>query len=533
MTLGDDDVARLRESVKNLASEDTFGGRFTLIGQAGSGGMGIVYEAKDRADGRRVAIKVITGLPGPNERARFTAEAEVLERLDHPAIVDYVDHGLTRDGEPYIAMEWLDGESLAARLERGRLSVAETVMLGERIADALEHAHANGVVHRDLKPSNVFLVDGKLADAHLIDFGVAKSDKDLTHTGQLIGTPGYMAPEQARGDKSVAASADLFALGCVLYKALTGRDAFAGQDVMEVLARLLLEDPTPVDELAPDVPPRLAHLIGSLMSKDPKQRLGDASIVCAEMRAIRSALAAHDTTQLAMRPDEVPTPAIAKRPRIKAPIWLVAMAAGAIAIAAIALVIVFARGDDDNVDLRGAVDRTRCDDLVPDGCAAKCEAGEGAACFLHARTLHEKADHEGGRATDARACRLGDGRGCDAGASSLIKVAKPYAVDDPRRAQWLAEAERLLVTGCDREHSESCRELGKQVSKGFGAFTPDPARSFALVMKACEADNLKACRALADMIADPNNGGTPQMRARAQQVRSAACARLADLHCDR
>jgi TPR repeat protein len=525
--LANRDVQRLRDSVKKLAGDDTFGGRFTLIGEAGSGGMGVVYEAKDRDSGRRVAIKIITGLAGPNERARFAAEAEVLERLDHPAIVDYVDHGLTADGEPYIAMEWLVGESLATRLERGRLSVAETAILGARIADALVHAHANGVVHRDLKPSNVLLVEGKLEEAHLIDFGVAKhGDRDLTHTGQMIGTPGYMAPEQVRGDKSVGASADLFALGCVLYKALTTRDAFSGAEVMEVLARLLLEDPPLVESLAPDVPPRLAHLIGSLLSKDPKKRLSDAALVSSELRAIQSALAAHDTSELALRPDEVPTPALQANLRARPPLWIVLIASSALLVAIVTLVIVFVARDADP-------DVARCDATEKAGCQSRCDANDAPACHLLAVALHAKSDHEGARLADARACRLGENRGCYFGADSLIKTAKRYEVGDQRRVGLLAEAERLLQTGCERGDSESCRELGKQVSKSVGLFAPDPVKSFALVEKACVANNVKACTALARMVADPDNGATPEMRAHATEVRNAACARLADLDCGR
>jgi hypothetical protein len=521
------DVAKLRDSVKKLASEDTFGGRFTLIGEAGSGGMGIVYEAKDRESERRVAIKVITGLPSPTERARFAAEAEVLERLDHPAIVDYVDHGLTATGEPYIAMEWLVGESLSRRLDRGRLTVAETAILGERIADALEHAHASGVVHRDLKPSNIFLVDGKLEEAHLIDFGVAKhGDKDLTHTGQMIGTPGYMAPEQVRGEKSVGARADLFALGCVLYKGLTGRDAFEGQEVMEVLARLLLEDPPPVESLAPDVPPRLSHLIGSLLSKDPTRRVGEASIVAAELRAIRAAIAANNTRELELKPEQVPTPISLAKMRARTPLWIIALAGGGLLVAIVTLVLLFARGSDAPAP--------------PSSLAAQCEKGDAAACYRHARDLHDnKKDHEGGRAADGRACSLGNDDGCYGRADSLIKLAKPYAPTDERRIGWLAEAEKLLNEACAREHWDSCRELGKQVSASVrpngdrvGTFTPDPSRSFTLVVNACTHDNVKACEALVAMIKDKSNGGTPEMRANAQQARKAACTRLAQLHCE-
>src|SRR5262249_52263618 len=135
--LADADVDRLRATIRAQPAEDTFDGRFEIVAEAGSGGMGRVYEAVDRDTGHRVAIKVVSGLPNPAHRARFAAEAEALERLDPPAIVDYVSHGVTTRGEPYLAMEWLVGESLAKRLTRGPLSVTETATLGARIADAL------------------------------------------------------------------------------------------------------------------------------------------------------------------------------------------------------------------------------------------------------------------------------------------------------------------------------------------------------------------------------------------------------------
>jgi hypothetical protein len=529
----DSDVARLRDSVKPDPGEESFGGQFSLLGEAGSGGMGLVYEAIARDSGRRVAIKVITGLPSPNDRARFTAEAEVLERLDHPAIVDYVSHGVTKRGEPYLAMEWLVGESLTTRLARGAVSIADAVILGERVADALDHAHRAGVVHRDLKPSNIFLVDGKCEQAHLIDFGVAKVfDRDLTQTGQMIGTPGYMAPEQVRGEKTVDHRADLFSLGCVLYKALTGRAAFDGAEVMEVLARLLLEQPQPIEDLVIDTPPRLAHLVGSLLVKDPAKRLGDAAIACRELRAIREAIHAKDTTSLELKPREVPTPSlstadtIGDTPRTRQRRRLWPLVAGGLVVVAAAIVVVFARGSSSS---------PRCDDTARSGCSALCKAGDADACFQLARTLHGNdlgipIDHEAARVADTRACSLGNDAGCEASAVSLMGIIEKDTRDNPARKQErLAEIERLLSGACDRNFYPACRRLGKELSLGFGhGMTADPPRAFALVEKACDANEVAACRALRDMITDPNNGATPPLREQAKRVVAAACARQSD-----
>jgi serine/threonine protein kinase len=181
--------------------------------------MGTVYRALDRLSGAPVALKL------PNAaHARALAEADALAALDHPAIVRLVAHGFTDDGNPFLAMEWLEGEDLAARLERSPLGAADA-LLGARVAGALAAAHAAGMVHRDLKPSNLFLVGGEVAAAKLVDFGIARAPRAgtrLTATGMLIGTPGYMAPEQARGDREIGPATDLFALGAVLFECLAG-----------------------------------------------------------------------------------------------------------------------------------------------------------------------------------------------------------------------------------------------------------------------------------------------------------------------
>src|SRR5262249_49662727 len=160
--------------------------------------------------------------------------------LRHAGIVRYVAHGETPDGELFLAMEWLEGEDLASRLRRMPLTTDETVALGKRVAEALAIAHARGVVHRDLKPSNLFLVDNDVERVTILDFGIARlcDAARVTQTGAVLGTPGYMAPEQARGNDEIDPRADVFALGCVLFECLTGSPAFPGDHFMAILAKI-------------------------------------------------------------------------------------------------------------------------------------------------------------------------------------------------------------------------------------------------------------------------------------------------------
>jgi tetratricopeptide (TPR) repeat protein len=265
--------------------------RFSIERLAGEGGMGSVYRGRDRQTGETVAIKVLHH-PGTIDASRFAREAEVLAQLAHPGVVRYVAHGEEEGIGPYLVMEWLDGETLDARLERQELNLTETLALGMRAADALAVAHRVGVVHRDIKPSNLFLSEGDAAQAKLIDFGVARRfgfdnvGVSLTRPGAVIGTPGYMAPEQARGEHHLEPSADLFALGCVLYRCITGRVPFAGDNALAVLAKILLEEaPRPIT-LCPNLHPEVDELLMQMLCKDRKRRLSDASRVASTLARI-------------------------------------------------------------------------------------------------------------------------------------------------------------------------------------------------------------------------------------------------------
>jgi tetratricopeptide (TPR) repeat protein len=260
--------------------------QFELIRLAGAGGMGQVWEARDRLQDARVAVKLLTGT-SQSGRTRFLRESVVLAQLRHPGIVRYVAHGVTPAEEIYLVMEWLEGDDLAHRLERGALSTEDTVALLQAVVEALGVAHTRGVVHRDLKPSNLFLPGGSIADVKILDFGVARvSGATRTHAGGMVGTPGYMAPEQARGEENVDARADVFALGCVVFECLTGRRAFDAEHVMAVLAKILIDDVPRVSLVLPDVPSDLDELVRRMVAKDPAERPRDAAEIASLLAAI-------------------------------------------------------------------------------------------------------------------------------------------------------------------------------------------------------------------------------------------------------
>jgi tetratricopeptide (TPR) repeat protein len=260
--------------------------RFRIERKAGSGGMGTVYRATDTRTNEPVALKVIRA-DDDVDHERFLREAAALARVVHPAVVRYVDHGTGEDGH-YLAMEWLEGEDLGARLAREGLTVGDSVAVAAAVASALGAAHAHGIVHRDVKPRNIFLVGGAIERVKVLDFGIAllREGAELTVTGAMLGTPGYMAPEQAEGARDLDARADVFSLGCVLFRCLAGEAPFAGESLLAVLAKTVLEESPRVSDFRLDVPPDLDDLVARLLAKDKAHRPADGHAVATELAGL-------------------------------------------------------------------------------------------------------------------------------------------------------------------------------------------------------------------------------------------------------
>ena len=252
-------------------------GHYRLLARLGAGGMGVVYRAVQADAPGLVALKVMRAelASDPVARQRFLQEGQAGISLRHPGIVAISEVGVA-DGPggpvPFLAMEYLHGETLEAALERGNLPVGLAIRLARQVADALAAAHALGIVHRDIKPANIWW-QADTGQFRLLDFGLAVAPhwQTLTLTGMLLGTPGYFSPEQA-ASRAVDGRSDLFSLGVVLYRSLTGRLPFSGPDVLATLTALAIEPPVPVRRLNPEVPTPLATLIERLLRKDPARR---------------------------------------------------------------------------------------------------------------------------------------------------------------------------------------------------------------------------------------------------------------------
>jgi hypothetical protein len=297
-------------------------GPYEIVAPLGAGGMGEVYAARDARLARTVALKRLHAdlAAQPDGRRRFEREARAISALNHPHICTLFDVG-EQDGIAFLVMELVEGETLATRLRRGRLSVAETVRHAAQMADALAAAHRQGVVHRDLKPANVMLTPHGVK---LLDFGLAAlrtpdaSDDDSVATakGALLGTPAYMAPEQVHG-RSADARADIFALGTVIHEMLTGHRAFEGTSSAAVIAAILERDPEPLTKHRADVPEALAWTVRTCLAKDADERWQNAADVARQLQWSAATPVADQT-------------AVARPVRSHTTLWI----AGAILIAA-------------------------------------------------------------------------------------------------------------------------------------------------------------------------------------------------------
>jgi serine/threonine protein kinase/WD40 repeat protein len=257
---------------------------YEVLGELGRGGMGVVYKARQVGLDRLVALKVVLAGAHAEELARFRREAEAIARLHHPNVVRIYEVG-EHAGLPYFAMELCEGGSLAQRLAGGPLPPAEAARLTATLARAVQAAHEAGVIHRDLKPGNVLLAADRTP--RVTDFGLAKRLDDvtgLTATGVVLGTPSYMAPEQASGQaKQVGSAADVHALGAVLYACLTGRPPFQAATPLDTILQVLSDPPVPPSRLRAQVPPRLEAICLKCLEKDPRQRYPSAAALADDL----------------------------------------------------------------------------------------------------------------------------------------------------------------------------------------------------------------------------------------------------------
>jgi serine/threonine protein kinase len=280
-------------------------GQYEVESVLGRGAMGMVYLARDRRIGRKVALKTVQldqKFEDESEADEFfkrlQREAEVVGAMQHPNIVTLYEPGYENNVISYLATEYVDGESLKDRLKRSKpLPVDEALKLGEDILRGLAYAHTKGIIHRDIKPANILL--SSEGQAKLADFGIARPiDSNLTAVGSMLGTPNYMSPEQVKCSP-VTTKADLFSTGIVIYEMLTGQKPFAAADVSGILRNVVEKDPKLASEVNPLVPEAVARFVERLLAKTPEARFESAGAALAELQKLRSTVPAEPIEEIA------------------------------------------------------------------------------------------------------------------------------------------------------------------------------------------------------------------------------------------
>ena len=277
-------------------------GRYEITGHLGAGGMGVVYRARDAQLGRDVAVKVLNDRAAsqPSRIERFSREAQAVARLSHPNILAIHDFG-THEGIAYAVTELLQGQTLADRLHKGQIPVNKGLEICRAVAEGLAAAHGEGVVHRDIKPSNIFITS--TGQVKILDFGIARlreqpaeesspvneaPTESMTGASRMVGTVGYMSPEQIEGGK-VDGRSDIFGLGCVMFEVLTGKRAFRGKTSTDTMLAILGKDPEPIRALSPEVPLAVDLIVQRCLEKQPGERFESARDVAFALQALGDA----------------------------------------------------------------------------------------------------------------------------------------------------------------------------------------------------------------------------------------------------
>jgi TPR repeat protein len=494
----------------------TIGGTYLVERLIGEGGMGAVYAARHLRLPTLVAIKTlhIEGGANPDVQARFRREAEITSTLRHPNIVQVTDFNVLEDGTPYLVMELLEGEDLSARLERvGKLSVPEVLTLVRAVGAGLATAHARNVVHRDLKPQNIFLArqgDGSEVPK-IVDFGISKIQHGAesmamrTRDNMLIGTPNYMSPEQARGENSIVdGRTDQWALAAIAYQCLTGKVAFAGNSLAEVVYQVVMAEPAAVRELAPEVPDGTAQALRRALSKSRDERF--PSIVDFVQSLDRELGPAPPPPVRVADGGRSPLPRLA----IMGVIAVVVL--GTIAAVAVPLIKKghVTTGGTTTTTTTTTGTRPVCHGLAE--CQSACDANDGTGCtnlgMLYDRGEGVAKDQSRAVALFQKACDLGSAAGCN-------NLGASYA-----HAKDYVRAVALYRQACDAGEGRGCANLGACYQAGTGV-GKDPVRAVALYQQACDGGDMMSCSNLGQ--AYINGVGVQKDAARAATLFDKAC----------